>query len=80
MANDSKLDVEQILQQLNQAADKRKEAEAVVKMRLQDLKQEFGIDTVEDAENVLEQMEQQHAKLEKEYQEKYDGLAKLYLD
>ena len=28
MANDSKLDVEKILQQLNQAADKRKEAEA----------------------------------------------------
>lgn len=79
MDGDSPMDVEEILEQLNKAADKRKEAETVLALRLADLKEEFGISTIKDAEKVLKQMQAQQKKLEKEYREKYDGLAALYL-
>lgn len=79
MAEDSPLDIEKVLQQLNKAADKRKEAETVLALRLKDLKQEFGVDTVEHAEKVLKKLRAEQKKLEKQYQEKYDGLTTMYL-
>ena len=79
MAADDKLDVEQILEQLNRAADKRKEAETVLALRLNDLVEEFGVTSVVEAEKLLKKMQAQRKKLETEYLEKYDGLAELYL-
>ena len=79
MAADDKLDVEQILEQLNRAADKRKEAETVLALRLNDLVEEFNVSSVEEAEKLLKKMQAQRKKLETEYLEKYDGLAELYL-